>query len=134
MDETKKQQLKDYLCNIVDSGKDSLITLKGGSAIEMFDRALQMVLENIADVNTTADKREIHIKVVAVPNTDHRSLVGYAITVPPPKLCGQEPVATISDIRVDPNGRGLYSVEKVDPQIPIFGKSNVKRIGGAGNE
>lgn len=130
MKEDTKQQLKDYLCGIVDSGSDSIVTLNGGAAVEMFDRALRMVLSNIIDVNTTADKRTIVLKVEAKPHEDHRSIVGYSIIVPPPKLCGQEPVGTVSDIEIDANGRGPYSVQRSDPQIPLFGPSNVRQIGG----
>ncbi len=41
--------------------KISLVNLKEGAAIEMFDRAMQAVLENINDINTTLKPREVNL-------------------------------------------------------------------------
>lgn len=47
----------------------SLATLNGGAAIEIFDRELKNVLQDIADMNTKAeDAREVHLIVKIVPD------------------------------------------------------------------
>jgi len=80
--------------------KLSLVNLEGGAAVEMFDTALQKVLENIHDINTTADAREITLKVKVKPMDENRSIVVYAITCPT-KTCGQEPVKGVADLKIE---------------------------------
>jgi len=69
----------------------SLITLKGGAAIEMFDFELQKVLDNIMDPNTVAEAvREITLKVKIKPDKDRT--FGPIAICPSCKLAPQEPV------------------------------------------
>jgi len=80
--------------------KLSLVNLEGGAAVEMFDIVLQKVLENIHDINTTADAREITLKVKVKPMDENRSIVVYTITCPA-KTCGQEPVRGVADLKIE---------------------------------
>jgi hypothetical protein len=66
----------------------TLENLKEGAAIEMFNIALEKVMQNIGDINTTLKPMEINLKVTMTPNED-RTLIGIAITCGT-KLCGQE--------------------------------------------
>jgi len=104
--------------------KLSLVNIEGGAAVEMFDIALQKVLENIHDINTTADAREITLKVKIQPMPENRSVIVYAITCPT-KTCGQEPVKGVADLGIK-NGR-LAAFGRVQKQndIPF---SNVSPI------
>ena len=83
--------------------KLSLVTLQGGAAVEMFDIALQKVLENIHDINTTAEAREITLKVKIKPMDENRSIIVYGITCPT-KTCGQGAVKGVADMAIA-NGR-----------------------------
>jgi hypothetical protein len=69
----------------------SLVTLEGGAVVEMFDRALEKVAANLADINTGLGAREIQLVVKAKPSRD-RSMIEWSAEVKPPKLAGQEPV------------------------------------------
>ena len=80
--------------------KLSLTNLEGGAAVEMFDIALQKVLENIHDINTSAGAREITLKVKVKPMDENRSIIVYAITCPA-KTCGQEPVKGVADLKIE---------------------------------
>ena len=111
--------LKDFIGKKLDSDKVSLVNIKGGSAVEMFDRQLDRVMSNIADVNTTMKTRTITLQVTIAPLDEQRTQVAFAIDVPPAKLCGQASVKGFADIRVDPNGKGIYAKRKEDPQMGL---------------
>jgi len=52
----------------------SLTTLRGGAAVELFDRELQRVAENILDPNTPiAGAREVRLVVKIKPTEDRES-------------------------------------------------------------
>lgn len=105
----------------------SLLNLKNGAAIEMFDRQLQRVYNNIGDVNTSLKEREITLKVKIKPSKD-RSLLAINIECPPAKLAGQDIEETTADLRMDERGR-YFGRERIPLQRSIkFG--NVKSING----
>lgn len=59
------------------SEKLSLVNLGGGAAVEMFDEALEKVLENILDPNTEAKtKRVITLKMTISP-AENRGVLWY---------------------------------------------------------
>jgi len=80
--------------------KLSLVNIEGGAAVEMFDLALQKVLENINDINTSDAAREITLKVKVKPMDENRSIIVYSI-VCPTKTCGQDPVKGVADLRIE---------------------------------
>jgi hypothetical protein len=123
------EHLKSYLMDILESEHDSIVTINGGAAVEMVDRAIKKALANIADINTTEGTREVNLKIKIKPLDDHRSVIVYGIEVPPPKLCGQEPVACAADMKIDANGKGFYSKQRSTGQqtLPF---SNVTPITG----
>lgn len=108
-------ELKAYVEEALNSDKISLITIKNGAAIEMFDLQLARVMNNIADINTTSKAREITLKVKVTPINNSRSMVAYSIDVPPAKLCGQEPVEGHADVSIDAGGSGAYARRR-EPQ------------------
>ena len=97
--------------------KISLLNLKGGAAIEMFDRQLQRVYNNIGDVNTSLKEREIVLKVKIKPSKD-RSLLAIQIDCPPAKLAGQEVEETTADMRLD-DRQNWYARERIPVQRKI---------------
>ena len=104
--------------------KLSLVNLEGGAAVEMFDIALQKVIENIHDINTTADAREITLKVKVKPMDEHRAIIVFAITCPT-KTCGQEPVKGVADIRIEGGKLSAFGRVQKQSDIPF---SNVASI------
>jgi hypothetical protein len=81
----------------------SLLNLKDGAAVEMFNIAIQKVIENISDINTALSPREIILKVKLVPSDD-RTLINYTIKVDT-KLIGQPGVSGSADIKINKDGR-----------------------------
>jgi hypothetical protein len=106
--------------------KLSLVNLKGGAAVEMFDLALQRVLDNVADINMTGKPREIVLKVKIVP-TDDRTLIGYEIEINS-KLAGQAKQSGTADLRIDERGRH-YGADRIQAQRDLgFKFSNVTKL------
>ena len=105
--------------------KFSLVDLEGGAAVEMFDIAMQKVIENIHDINTTNKTREITLKVKIVPMHDDRSIIGYTIECPT-KLCGQEPVKGIADLAIKEGKLVAFGRGKEQPGIPFSNVSEMK--------
>ncbi len=108
----------------------SLVNLKEGAAVEMFDIALQKVLENIHDINTTEEAREITLKVKVKPMADNRSVIIYGI-VCQSKLCGQASIKGIADVRVEDGKLSAFGQIKKQVEIPF---SNVSTMKGHGEE
>lgn len=81
----------------------SLTTIKGGALVEKFDLALERVVSNLADVNTTTKPREIVLTVRLTPNVD-RTFLEILGTVKT-KLAGLESVQATADLKFDSNGR-----------------------------
>jgi hypothetical protein len=96
--------------------KLSLTNLLDGGAIEMFDRAMTAVLENIGDINTTLKAREINMRVTVQPSDD-RTLVAINVQCAL-KLQGQEAVKFTADLRIDSRGRA-YALERRSMQRPL---------------
>ena len=79
----------------------SLTTINGGAVAEHFDNALRKVIENIHDINTTIEPREIIIKAVFRPMSDERrDMISFKV-VPKVKLAGQEPIVGFADIKLE---------------------------------
>jgi len=104
--------------------KLSLVNIEDGAAIEMFDIALQKVLENINDINTTTDAREINLKIKLKPMDENRSIIVYAITCPI-KTCGQEPVKGTADLKIKEGRLIAFGRSKTQNELPF---SNVSQI------
>lgn len=108
-----------------ESEKLSLVNLKGGACVEMFDRALDKVIENINDINTTLKNREINMKVKFTPSED-RSFIAYTIQVDP-KLQGQEPEKAMAVVKIDQRGRAYAVVHKRQQQEIPFNITQLRR-------
>ena len=119
-------ELRKYITDILDDDKVSLINVRGGAAVDLFDRQLARVMQNIADPNTSTKAREIILKMQIAPINDDRSLVGYKIDVPPAKLCGQDPVEGHADLAICPRGGGHYA--KIRPEQQQLAFKNVVEI------
>ena len=105
----------------------SLVNIQGGAAVEMFDRAMEKVFQNINDINTTLTAREITLKVAFAPSED-RSLVAINIVCPPPKLCGQEPQKLTADLRLDQRGRAIaYERQSRQQGLPFTNVTEMKK-------
>jgi hypothetical protein len=102
----------------------SLANLEGGAAVEMFDIALQKVLENIHDINTTADAREIILKVKVRPMEGNRSIIFYSIDCSS-KMSGQETVKGVADMRVEGGKLSAFGRVQKQAEMPF---SNVSPI------
>lgn len=101
-----------------DQEQISLANLKGGAAIEMFDRAMRQVIKNLADPNTEPKaKREITLKVT-FQATEDRALVAMNVTCTP-KLSSQRSLTTTALIQAG------QMIENKPRQIGIF-TDNVK--------
>ena len=96
----------------------SLETIEGGAAVEMFDIALQKTLENIHDINTTADAREITLKVKIKPMDENRSVLVYSIACSK-KICGQAPVKGVADMRIEGGQLAAFGRPKEQAGIPF---------------
>lgn len=101
----------------------SLNTIKGGALIEQFDRALDQVVDNLSDVNTTTKVREIVLTVKVKTNNDRTFLEieGGVKT----KLAGQEPIGTTADLTFDDRGRPVALCRRQRQQEIPF---NVTRL------
>lgn len=72
----------------------TLVSLKGGAAVELFDRALEDVLKNIADVNTDPKAvRKISLDFVFKPGEERDT--GAVLIRANTKLAGIQPAGTI---------------------------------------
>ena len=100
----------------------SLTTINGGAVAEHFDNALKKVLENIHDINTTTEAREIIIKAVFRPMSDERrDIISYKV-IPKVKLAGQEPIVGFADITIEAGKLVATTRQKESAQpLPIGG-------------
>lgn len=96
----------------------SLANLEGGAAVEMFDRALAKVAENISDINTTLAAREIQLIVKIKPSRDRG--MGEIDMGVKTKLAGQEPIKATVLIDAGDDGRpGLFAKTRPQAEIPF---------------
>jgi len=111
----------------------SLNSLLEGAAVEMFDRQLVRVYNNIGDINTNLKTREINLKVKFTPSQD-RSYMVINIECPPAKLSGQDVQETTADLRMDERGR-YFGRERKSSQMGLgFKTGNVHQIKHESNE
>lgn len=103
----------------------SLVNLKDGAAVEMFDLALAETLANINDPNTSMKPRKIILEVTVAPADEHRTFIGYLIDCKK-KLCGQEPEKGMADLRIE-KGRAV-AYDRTPRQKTLF--DNVTQIKG----
>jgi hypothetical protein len=93
----------------------TLLSLKGGAAVELFDRALEEVLRNIQDPNTEAEaRRKIVLEFIFEPGKDRD--VGSVFIKPSTRLAGAKPEATIVYIGRRAGGK-LMAVENNPRQL-----------------
>lgn len=94
----------------------TLSELKGGAVEEHFQRALDMVLRNVDDVNTDPKAaRTITVKLTFRP-TDDRTMVMLDANVTP-KLASAAPVQTALILKHDGKGK-LMGNEPIQDDLP----------------
>lgn len=97
----------------------SLTNIRSGAIVEAFDRCLVEVLDNINDINTNLSKRAITLKVTIKPLEDRTTFVaGFNCES---KLQGHEPVNFSADLKVDPDKKHGYAIERgrIEKQEPL---------------
>lgn len=94
----------------------TLTSFQGGALVEQFDRAIDRVVSNLADINTTNKPREIRLIVKITPNDDRTFLeiVGGVTT----KTVGQQVVKSTADLTFDDHGRAI-AFNRESKQLPI---------------
>jgi len=125
---TLQEELKDYVNKLIDGKQLSLVNIKGGAAIELFDLALADVIRNCADINTTLTAREVILKVKVVPSKD-RDMVGFKIEVGK-KLAGGEAIEGAANVEVDAGGKGWVAIRRPEQRQTGIFNTNVTKIGG----
>lgn len=98
--------------------KLTLATIKGGALMEQFNLALNRVIVNLADINTTIKPREITLTVKITPSKDRSFLeiLGGVKT----KLAGQEVISTTADLKFEDNGRPVaFNRKSRQMEIPF---------------
>jgi hypothetical protein len=94
----------------------SLISLSNGAGVEMFNRELEKVLENICDPNTKATAaREITLKVTFKPNEDRE--VGVVDISSSAKLA---PVKSVGTMVYIGKKSGRFVATENNPRQPAF--------------
>jgi len=112
----------------IEEEKVSLATLKGGAAIEVFDMALQRVLDNINDPNTKPSAtREVTLKVTIKPSEDRGS--GAIAIACSSKLASIQEVGTVLYFGKDEMGDGA-AFEFNARQPELFRTVNSNGTGG----
>jgi len=102
----------------------SLASLMDGAAIERFDRALQDVIANTQDPNTSPTaKREITLKVTFKPD-DERFLTAFDINCSV-KLAGPKPLKSACVIDTGRDG-AMEARELANPQQKLFEEKKPK--------
>jgi hypothetical protein len=97
----------------------NLVNICGGALVEVFERDLQKVLENIADQNTDADKnRIINIRLTFIPFKDRSGAVVELKSET--KLPGIP--AQSSTVFIDRQNGKTVAVPKDTKQAQLFGK------------
>jgi hypothetical protein len=81
----------------------SLTTIAEGAAIEMFDEAMQKIIENVQDPNTTLKPRTIQLTVKVTPSKN-RHFIETDIAIAN-KLAGQVSVQATAVIERDQSGK-----------------------------
>ncbi len=105
-----------------DQEKVSLLNIKGGAAVEMFDRMLEEVLVNINDINTNTKQRKVTLEVIIAPSED-RTIADIGIKCTP-TFQFQEMEKTTADLKIE-EGKAVAK-ERITKQMGIF--SNVSSM------
>lgn len=101
-----------------DREKLTLMTIKGGALAEQFDRALNEVINNLADINTTMKPREINLKVKLTPSRDRSFLEIFGEVKT--KIEGQESIEATADLMFDDRGRAAaWNRESKQVELPF---------------
>jgi len=114
------EELARFLTEKAEGDAISIVNVKGGAVVDMADRAIDRALQNINDINTTLDVREITIKITLKPSED-RTFIEYGALVRS-KLAGQEGIKGTADVRINEQGKA-FGRERGRKQAPLF--SNV---------
>jgi hypothetical protein len=107
----------------------TLASFQDGALVEQFDRAIERVCVNLADINTTNDAREIRLVVKIKPNEDRTFLeiVGGVTT----KTVGQQVIRSTADLSIDTRGRAIaYNRKSKQMALPF----NVTRMTESGEK
>lgn len=97
--------------------KLSLINLNNGVCVEIFDRDLQVIMENIKDVNTDAETtRQISLTVTFKPNPDRSGAT--AIVESKVKVAGVR--ANRGSIFILADGKGKTTAFPKDPRQDVL--------------
>ena len=92
-------------------------TMRGGASLELVNNALQRAVDNINDINTTLDTREVVVKIALKPSDDRAMIaIGTKVTA---KLAGQEPEICSAAIKIGRNGRAF--AQEIVKQLPFPG-------------
>ncbi len=103
----------------------SLANIAHGAAVEVFDRELGMVLENIADRNTkTKTARKIVLEVTIVP-TEDRSVGSVGLKCSS-KLAAANPVELAIDLVQEGRNQVAYQRKARQGELPL---DNIKPMG-----
>jgi hypothetical protein len=107
----------------------TLETFQDGALIEQFDRALDRVFDNLADINTTTKPREITMIVKITPNNDRTFLeISGGVRT---KFAGQHAVKSTADLSVTDKGRPVaYNRQRKQMDLPF----NVTRLTDKGGD
>lgn len=104
----------------------SLITLNQGAAIELFQKSLEKVLANIADVNCEREqKREIVLSVKFKPRDDRSGVRAEVEIKCETKLAAHRGSTTM--VFIDKVDGELAAVESDPTQGALFDKSETKK-------
>ncbi len=106
--------------------KLSLVNINGGAAVEMFDIALQKVIENIHDINTATGDREVNLKVKLTPLPENRGIVVCVVSCPT-KMCGQEAMKGVADIKIKEGKVFATCKEEAQAGLPFSNVAPIKK-------
>lgn len=104
----------------------TLASMHQGAAVEMWQQALERVLLNINDINTSSKPRKIALITKLKPSED-RSLLEIQVEVKT-ELAGQDAVQFAADLSLDGKGRPVAINRKSQQLTLTF--SNVAKING----
>jgi hypothetical protein len=99
-----------------------LETLADGAAIERFNDALQVILENILDPNTGTKAREVNLKIKLKPD-DNKDVLQITIECTP-KLAPADTIISNAYLGKDISGKAIaHEIKRA--QLPLIGSDNV---------
>jgi hypothetical protein len=106
----------------------TLESMHQGAAVEMWGHALERVLANIEDPNTSTKPRKISLISKFTPSED-RSLVEIQLEVKT-ELAGQDAVKFAADVTLDEKGRPV-AINRQSRQLKLT-FNNVSKLNGGG--